>query len=102
MRKTGRKPYNTTPHANPEAVLHNDQPDRHHTSTQQAEAKDRSHRTNNHAGPRAAPRLAEDEHASAKTTPTLHRSRAKQHHRVSTNAESSKDKAASIETSSPT
>jgi hypothetical protein len=33
--------------------------------------KDRSHRSNYHAGPEAAPHLAEDELASAETTKTF-------------------------------
>jgi hypothetical protein len=68
--------YNTTPHASPEAALYTGRrpQGRHHNSTQQAEVKDRSQHSNNHTGPRVAPRLAEDELASAKTTKTLHRS----------------------------
>jgi hypothetical protein len=68
MKKTGRRTVTTRHHTSAPRLRStriDDQPGRHHTSTQQADAKDRSHHSNNHAGPKAAPRLPEDEPASA-------------------------------------
>ncbi|KAK1606000.1 hypothetical protein QYE76_029673 [Lolium multiflorum] len=68
MRKTGRKtaqhdttrqPRGCAPHGSTTSQVDTT------PQTRQAEAKDRSHRSHYHAGPEAAPHLAEDEPASA-------------------------------------
>src|SRR4051812_5222907 len=103
MRKTGQKSYNTTPHASPEAALHTGRRSirstPHLNPTGGGERPEPPLQTTT---PASGPRPAWPKTNTPPPKPPPHRSRAKQHHRVSTNAESSKDKASSIETSSPT